>query len=442
MSQKKHYLVPFIALTVLFFLWGFITVIVDAFIPRLKEVFELSYAQAGLVQVAWFAAYFFISLPGGYLVSRVGYKRGIVIGLMIAAFGCFLFIPAASFRMFGFFLLALFTLAGGITILQVAANPFVSVLGDEESASSRLNLSQAFNSLGTTIAPILASAYLLSDAIKSSDEIAELSEAAKETYFAAEASAVQSPFAVIGGALLVLSLIFAAFKLPKILDAGTGNSYMKALEFPNLKFGVLAIFVYVGAEVAIGSYLVNYFMDMNMVPLILENDFTRSLATFVADTFQGKDISKIDNKAIVGTFLIFYWGGAMIGRFLGSALTKVFPAARVLTVFCIGAITMLTLSMLTSGFTAMWAALAVGLFNSIMFPTIFTLAIDGIGSYKPEGSGLLCMAIVGGAVIPPLFGLIVDNAGFKPAFILPAICYFVIMTFAFFMVRHRRTAVA
>jgi len=298
-SDKPNYTIPFIALTSLFFMWGFITVIVDAFVPRLKEVFELSLGQAGLVQFAWFTAYALISIPAGFLVSRLSYKKGIIIGLAICGLGCLLFIPAASTRVFTFFLLALFTLAGGITILQVAANPFVSVLGPEESASSRLNLAQAFNSFGTAIAPIFAVAFLLSDNIKSSAEIAALDAGAKETYYTSEASAVQGPFLYIALFLLLLAGIFLFIKLPNILGENSSGSYSQALSFKNLRLGMIGIFVYVGAEVAIGSYLVDYFISMDLDKVIPENTFMRSIAGFISSVFSGKDISTVDAKGIV-----------------------------------------------------------------------------------------------------------------------------------------------
>ncbi len=431
MTNSKNYRVPFIALTSLFFMWGFITVIVDAFVPRLKEVFELSLAQAGLVQFAWFTAYALISIPAGMLVSRLSYKKGIIIGLGICGLGCLLFIPAASTRLFVFFLGALFTLAGGITILQVAANPFVSVLGPEETASSRLNLAQAFNSLGTAIAPIFAAAFLLSDKIKSSDEIAALSLADKEVYYASEASAVQGPFFYIALFLIALAVIFAFIKLPNVLGQNAEGSYGAALKYPNLVMGMIGIFVYVGAEVSIGSYLVDYFMSMEMDQVIPQDSFMRSIAGFISNVFSGKALTEIDAKGIVGTFVFFYWTGAMVGRFIGSYLTSVVKPGRVLAIFAMGAIGLLILTMLTEGKFAMWTVLCVGLFNSIMFPTIFTLGIDGLGDLKPKGSGLLCTAIVGGAIIPPIFGMTADNLGFKIAFIVPVMCYFYIMYFGF-----------
>ncbi len=429
MENKSNYTIPFIALTSLFFMWGFITVIVDAFVPRLKEVFELSLGQAGLVQFAWFTAYALISIPAGALVSRLSYKKGIIFGLVVCGIGCMLFIPAASTRIFAFFLMALFTLAGGITILQVAANPFVSVLGPEESASSRLNLAQAFNSLGASMAPIFAVAFLLSDKIKTSDEIATLAPAAKEAYYTSEASAVQGPFFVIAMILLTIAGIFAFVKLPSVLGENAGGSYSDALKFKNLKMGMLGIFVYVGAEVAIGSYLVDYFISMEMDKIIPNDSFMRGIAATISSVFSGKDIGQVDAKGIVGSFVFFYWTGAMVGRFIGSYLTRMIQPGRVLAGFALGAILLLLTTIMTGGSIAMWTVLAVGLFNSIMFPTIFTLGIDGLGDLKPKGSGLLCTAIVGGAFIPPLFGMTADSIGFKLAFIVPIICYGYIMFF-------------
>lgn len=436
-SKHKHlkqqkFGFAFGALTTLFFIWGFITVLVDAFIPRLKEVFELSYAEAGLVQVAWFLAYLLVSIPGGVLVSRLGYKKGIIGGLLIAGLGCALFYPAAHFRLFPLFLLALFVLAGGITILQVAANPFVAVLGSEDKAASRLNLSQAFNSLGTTIAPILSATYLLSDSIQTSDQIAEMSPEIKATYYASEASAVQGPFLWLASALVVVALGFAIIKLPKILDHVATDGMKKALQNKGLKLGVIGIFVYVGAEVAIGSYLTNYFMSMNLDSMILSSPEMRSIAHSIANTFKGTDIATMDGKGVVGLFVIFYWGGAMIGRFVGSYLTRIMNPSRVLAIFGSIAIGLLLITMMSSGYVAMFSALAIGLFNSIMFPTIFTNTLEGMGDLKPQASGLLCTAIFGGAVIPPLFGLMIDGIGFKMAFMLPVLCYAYIIYLALY----------
>jgi len=427
MNSSKNNRSAFIIVTILFFLWGFITVLVDSLIPRLKDVFELSYFQAGLVQFAFFAAYFVFSVPAGWLLSKIGYQKGVVLGLVVMAIGCLLFYPAASERLFGIFLFGYFTLAAGITILQVAANPYVAVLGSEDGASSRLNLSQAFNSLGTAIAPLVGATYLLSDTIKSSEEISVLTEVEQQSYFIGEASAVQTPFLVLAGAIGFLALLFVFIKLPKILQKSPKGGYGKLLKNNYVVMGVIGIFVYVGAEVTIGSYLVNYFMDMNLATVVLENTTMNTIASKLIN----KELTQVDSKAIVGAFVVFYWSGAMVGRFIGSYLTKISKPSKVLATFALLAIIMLVTSMNTSGLIAMWSILAVGLFNSIMFPTIFTLTIEGLGDLKPQASGLLCMAIVGGAIVPPLYGLVTDNLGFKLALFLVIACYAYILFFSY-----------
>lgn len=414
----KNYRFSFALLTSLFFMWGLITVLVDSLIPRLRDIFELTYFQAGLVQFAFFIAYGLVSIPAGYILHRIGYKKGIILGLAIMGAGCLLFLPAASFRLFSLFMGGYFVLAAGMTILQVAANPYVTVLGDEKGASSRLNLSQAFNSLGTTIAPALGAIFILSDHINSSAEITVLDEAAKLSYYAAEASAVQKPFLALALALLLLAVIVLLSKLPKVLNTEAKTNYRSALKDNKLKLGAIGIFLYVGAEVAIGSYLVNYFLDMQLANIIRNNDLMRTVLTFFHS-----DVDAIDNKAIVATFLVFYWGGAMVGRFIGSYLTRVFRPSRVLTLFSAGAIFFVVVSMLTHDLLSMWAILAVGLFNSIMFPTIFSLAIEDLGELKPQGSGILCTAIAGGAFVPPLYGFFADVSGFKLAFLAVLLCY-------------------
>lgn len=427
MNQQKSYTSSFILLTVLFFLWGFITVLVDSLIPRLRELFTLTYFQAGLVQFAFFGAYFLLSIPASYILSKIGYKKGIILGLLTMATGCLLFYPAASYRVFGIFMLAYFILAGGMTILQVAANPFVAVLGSEAGASSRLNLSQAFNSLGTAIAPAVGALFILSDTIKTKDEIAALSETAKETYLASEASAVQTPFLGLALFIGLIALIFLFAKLPTLMSETSTGTYSQALKNKNLMFGVLGIFFYVGAEVAIGSYLVNYFLDMNLVTVIKENGLMKSIAEGILNS----GITDSDNKAIVGVFVTFYWSGAMIGRFVGSYLTKIMKPGKVLGIFATCAILLILISISTTGLISMWSILAVGLFNSIMFPTIFTISIDGLGELKPKASGLLCTAIVGGAIIPPVYGFFTDLVGFKTALVFIIACYAYILFFGY-----------
>lgn len=427
MNQQRSYRSSFILLTTLFFLWGFITVLVDSLIPRLRELFTLTYFQAGLVQFAFFGAYFLLSIPASYILSKIGYKKGIILGLLTMALGCLLFYPAASYRVFGIFMIAYFILAGGMTILQVAANPFVAVLGSEDGASSRLNLSQAFNSLGTAIAPAVGALFILSDTIKTEGEIAALSTTAKESYLASEASAVQMPFIGLAMFIGLIAVIFLFAKLPKMMNERSTGTYLEAFKNKNLMLGVLGIFFYVGAEVAIGSYLVNYFLDMNMVDIIKEN----SLMTSIAEGILNSGLTDNDNKAIVGVFVTFYWSGAMIGRFVGSYLTKIMKPGKVLGIFATLAIGLILISISTTGLVSMWSILSVGLFNSIMFPTIFTLAIDGIGELKPKGSGLLCTAIVGGAIIPPLYGYLTDEIGFKTALFFIIACYTYILYFGY-----------
>ena len=423
---KNKYLFPFIALTSLFFLWGFLTVLVDSLIPRLKEIFTLNYFQAGMVQFAFFMAYFLLSIPAGFILSKIGYKKGIIIGLFTMALGCFLFYPAAAFRTFSIFLLAYFILASGMTILQVAANPFVAVLGTAAGSSSRLNLSQAFNSLGTAIAPAIGASLILSDTVKTTKEISLLSEVEKATYYFSEAATVQMPFIILAFSILILSILFAFVRLPKLIQTVSNNGYMQVIKNKILMMGALGILLYVGAEVAIGSYLVNYFIDMDIHTIILETNWMQSLAISILNT----DLATLDKRAIVGAFVTFYWSGAMIGRFIGAYLTKLYNPSKVLGCFTIGALLLIIISMNTTGLISMWSILGVGLFNSIMFPTIFTLSIQDIDELKPQASGILCTMIVGGAIIPPLFGFFTDLSGFKMAFYLLVVCYGYILYFA------------
>lgn len=428
-SNPSSFRGPFIVVTTLFFMWGFITVMVDAFVPRLKDVFELNLLQAGLVQFAWFAAYGILSIPGGNLIDRIGYKKGILVGLGLAALGCLLFYPAAETRIYVLFLLALFVVAGGITILQVAANPYISVLGVPETASSRLNLAQAFNSLGTTIAPIVAASFLLGDQILTADEQAALSSADLEVYRLGEATAVQGPFVFLALGFLVLAVLIGLSKLPRILGGKLPGGMAQAWSNKTLRMGAVAIFVYVGAEVAIGSYMVGYGLELGVDGAIRETPWLASMAS-VAASISGKTLAGMDAKGLIGALLTFYWGGAMIGRFLGSALMQKIAPSRLLALFALGAVALIALSIATSGVVALLALIGVGLFNSIMFPTIFTLGIGELGDLKPLGSGVLCTAIVGGAFIPPAVGALADVSGFAVALVLPIVCYLYIQFFA------------
>jgi FHS family L-fucose permease-like MFS transporter len=401
-GTNTNYLAPLAVLTTLFFMWGFLTCLNDALIPHLKGVFQLNYAKAMLVQFAFFTAYFVVSLPAGALVKRVGYKPGIIIGLTVAAVGCLLFYPAAGQVSYPMFLGALFILASGITLLQVAANPFVAVLGKPETASSRLTLTQAFNSLGTTIALPLGSMLILGGATKSPDELALLPSLSVAYYKIQQAALVQKPYLGLTVALLVLAAAIAAFKLPRIegsddaTAAGTDSAHKSAWTYRHLVLGALAIFVYVGGEVSIGSFLVNYFKESN--------------------------IGGLTEKA-AGTLGGYYWGGAMVGRFIGTFTLRKWKPGKVLAFHAVGAVALIALTMATTGSLAMYSILAVGLFNSIMFPTIFTLAIDGLGKHTSQGSGILCMAIVGGALIPVFQGFVADAIGIHHCFIVALCCY-------------------
>ena len=394
--------------TSLFFMWGFVTVLNDVLIPHLKSIFDLKYAKASLIQSAFFLAYFLFSLPAAKLIDRVGYKRTMVIGVVVMGIGALLFIPAAMVPSYALFLGALMVLAGGITALQVAANPYVAVLGPSETASSRLNLAQAFNSLGTAIAPYLGGYLILSAGAKSMDAVRQMSPEALQAYRVQEASSVKMPYLIIGFALILLALAISRFKLPPMPQAEhhahNGSAMQSLWRYRQLVLGVVGIFVYVGAEVSIGSFLINYFSQAN--------------------------IGNITELA-AAKYVSLYWLGAMIGRFIGSAVLQKLRTGTVLGIAAIVAFALVCTSLLSVGHLAMWSIILVGLFNSVMFPSIFTLGIAELGPLTGDGSGLLIMAIVGGAVIPFGMGFLADHIGLHRAFVLPAICYVYIVYYAF-----------
>jgi len=393
-------------ITALFFMWGFLTSLNDILIPHLKAVFELNYTQSMLIQFTFFSAYFIMSMPSGKIVSSFGFKRGIIIGLVVSGIGALMFYPAAALPSYGLFLTALFVLASGITLLQVAANPYVAALGNPDTSSSRLNLAQAFNSLGTTIAPYLGGLLILAIAVKGADQLAAMEPSALAAYKTAEAQSVQMPYIGLAAILFLLAGVISWFNLPKISNEEDGDhgTFMGALKVRHLRLGVVGIFVYVGAEVAIGSFLVSY----------MSQDF---IAGF--------------SEAQAAKYVSYYWGGAMIGRFIGSALMQKIDAGKLLGIFSIVAALLVGTSILTTGHIAMWAILSVGLFNSIMFPTIFTLGIKKMGRLTGRASSLLVMAIVGGALIPVLQGVLADNIGIHLAFFLPLLCYLYIAYYGF-----------
>ena len=391
-------------LTSLFFIWGFITCLNDILIPHLKAMFTLDYTQAMLVQFCFFGAYFMMSVPSGYYVDKMGYKNGIITGLFIAGLGCLLFYPAAGAHSYALFLGAFFVLASGITLLQVAANPFVTVLGSPETASSRLTLTQAFNSLGTTLAPYLGAVFILSVSQKSTNEIHIFDAQQLVNVQVEQATAVQNAYLLLAGVLFALAIIFALIKLPTIQSQSHQNEQTKttlisAWHYPHLILGAVAIFVYVGSEVAIGSFLVSFLGQTDIAALSVQD---------------------------AGKYVSFYWGGAMIGRFVGVALMQKIQSSRLLAFHALAAVLLILTAIFAKGDLAMWSLLAVGLCNSIMFPTIFSLALNGLGSNTGQGSGILCAAIVGGAIIPLVQGMIADNVGLQMALFLPVSCYFYI----------------
>ncbi len=429
-------------ITSLFFMWGFITVLNDILIPYLKGVFELTYFQAMMVQFAFFGAYFIggliyfiISLKIGDPINKMGYKNGVILGLLIAALGTGLFYPATQLHMYGIFLAALFVLGLGFAMLQIAANPYVTILGPESSASSRLNLSQGFNSFGTTISPIIGG-FVIFEYFKNTSK--------------SGADAVILPYLVLTGLLILLAIVIKVVKLPRFRNDEEISDKLGALRFRHLKLGAVAIFVYVGAEVAIGSFIISYLKLGDVM------GFTEAQAS---------------------PYVALYWGGAMIGRFVGAIslsnmdttkkygfmaitsvlafavlytvfgmkngfnFTQVTPfviflvlnylafllgkslPARTLSVFAIMPVMLLLISMFSTGEVAMWTILGIGIFNSIMWSNIFTLAISNLGQYTGQGSSILVMFILGGALVPPLQGMLADYVGVQMSFIIPIICY-------------------
>ncbi len=387
-NSLQSYRSPLIVLTLLFFIWGFITSLNDILIPHLRNVFDLSYTQAMLVQFCFFFAYFICSIPAGALVNRLGYQRGIVVGLIIAAVGCLLFVPAASLEIYGLFLGALFILASGITILQVSANPYVTLLGPTRSSSSRLNLTQAFNSLGTAIAPVIGGALIL---------------AAVGTT-ASGAAAVRLPYIGLGLVLLALAVLFAFLRLP-VVNQAQEKSTESILAYRHLVLGAIAIFVYVGAEVSIGSFIINFIGEPDIAGL---------------------------EEVHAAIYVSYYWTGAMVGRFVSVLLMRKFAANLMLAAGAILAVSLLIMVISLQGSIAMWSLVLVGLCNSLMFPTIFSLALKDLGSLASKGSGLLCLMIVGGAILPLLQGVLADTVGLQLSFILPLLCYMYIAYYGFY----------
>ena len=413
----------FVAMTFLFFFWGFITVLNDLLIPFLKETYELSFTQVSMVQACFFGAYFIMSPIANRVINKFGFQTGLVIGLITTALGCFLFYPSADMNIYLLFLGSLFVLGSGITILQVAANPYVSALGPESTAASRLNAAQFANSFATWLAPKLMTGIILGIA-------------------GVGAAVVQTPYVIMGAVLLVAAVLFKNIKLPTLSHVEAADNDSETSLVPHLLFsaaiifamaigqpliagvivvaalaynfyglrqyksmvlGALAIFLYVGGEVSIGSWLVDYFAESSIAGM---------------------------DKVTAGDMLAWYWGGAMVGRFVGAFLMRFIAATKYLAFNSVMAIVLIAVSMNTSGYVAVWSILLVGFFNSIMFPTIFTLAVKGLGSMTSKGSALVCQGIVGGALIPVMQGVAADGVGIQMSFIVPMLCYFYIGWYA------------
>lgn len=385
-GSDNNYRFALTALTSLFFIWGFITCLNDILIPYLRLLFDLNYTQSMLIQFCFFGAYFIISVPAGLMVGKIGYKMGIVTGLLIAGAGCVLFYPAAMLELYGLFLLALFVLASGVTILQVAANPYVTRLGPEKTSSSRLTMTQAFNSLGTTVAPFFG-AWLIFGGVADP----EVSGVSKDT--------VSTPYFILAATLVVMAIVFVKLKLPdmgKVDAAAPLPTKGGAWGQRHLVLGAIGIFVYVGAEVGIGSFLAIYLSQ--------------------------SDIGNM-SSAQAAHYISWYFGGAMVGRFIGAAVMQKFAGNKVLLFNASLAVALVATSINSSGALAMWSLLFVGLCNSIMFPTIFSLALQKLKESTSQGSGILCLAIVGGAIVPLLQGALADATSVQFAFILPLLCY-------------------
>jgi MFS transporter, FHS family, L-fucose permease len=388
----------------LFFIFGGITSLNDVIIPKLKELFTLNYTQAMLVQFCFFTAYAVIGIPGARLIKKIGYMRGAVAGLLTMMIGCLLFIPASQTATYGVFLLALFVLASGVVIVQVVSNPLISLLGKPATTHSRLTFAQAFNSLGTTVFPIVGSMLILGGLAKVTAE--QLSGVELDAYRTAESQAIVNGYLGIAIALAVVAGVVWMFRdalKGERHEASTGLAGLDLLKRPRFGFGALCIFLYVGAEVSIGSLIVNYLMQANVMGL--------------------------EQKA-AGDLIWIYWFGAMVGRFIGSAVLRVLSPGKILAFVASGAILLLAISTQTTGALSGYSLLAIGLMNSIMFPTIFSLACEKLGPRAADGSGIINVAIFGGAVIPLMTGMIADATGsLAIAFALPAICYAIIAAF-------------
>ena len=405
---ERRFLVPFVLITSLFFLWAFGVNLNDILIPHLKQAFGLTDFQSSFIQVAFFGGYFLAAFPAGRLMERIGYKKGILTGLFLCAVGAVLFLPASSSRIYGFFLFALFVMACGQSFLEVAANPYVTVLGPAASAERRLNFAQSFNAVGAVLSPIVGRAFILTGVENTSAQIAAMSAAQLEAYRAAEASTVKGPYLLIAGIFIVVAVLIQLTHLPDMQEteaeagsAGGAPNSESVLSHPHLVKGVVAQFFYVGAQVGVASFVIRY-------------------AQFSVPGTPAKTAA---------LYLLLHQIGFMAGRFIGSAMMKRIAASRLLSLFAAASLICAAVALLATGLISVWAVVLIGFFHSIMFPTIFALSIRGLGPLTKRGSSLLVMAILGGAFFPAIMGRISDASSIQTAFVVPLLCYVFILYF-------------
>jgi FHS family L-fucose permease-like MFS transporter len=405
---ERRFLVPFILITSLFFLWAFGVNLNDILIPHLKKAFGLTDFQSSFIQVAFFGGYCLAALPAGWLMEKIGYKKGILAGLFLCAIGAVLFLPASSSRVYGFFLFALFVMACGQSFLEVAANPYVTILGPAASAERRLNFAQSFNAVGAVLSPIVGRTFILTSVEYAPAQLAAMSAAQLDAYRTAEASTVKGPYLMIAGIFILVAVLIQLAHLPDVQEASaTGESPAEGdhtgsvLAHGHLVKGVIAQFFYVGAQVGVASFVIR----------------------FAQSSVPGT------TARVAATYLLLHQIGFMSGRFIGSALMKQIPAPRLLSLFAGASLICATVALLASGLIPVWAVVLIGFFHSIMFPTIFALSIKNLGPLTKRGSSLLVMAIIGGAFFPAIMGRISDAASIQKAFVVPLLCYVFILYF-------------
>lgn len=404
---ERRYIVPLVLITSLFFLWALGVNLNDILIRHLKKAFELTDFQSSLIQSAFFGGYFLAALPAGWVMQKIGYKRGILVGLLTCATGAFLFIPAATARVYGFFLFALFVMACGQCFLEVAANPYVTILGPSESAARRLNLAQSFNSVGAFITPIIGATFILSGIEHTQGELSAMTPAQLSAYQASETAMVKVPYLVIASIFLFVALLILFSSLPETHegdreDTGSDQKWAGILRHSNLVKGVVAQFFYVGAQVGVASFVLRFVQH----------------------------VSPGTRERAAAFYLTMHLLGFMVGRFAGSAVMKHIAPPRLLAIFAGGAMVCTLLAVAAQGMPAIWAVALIGFFNSIMFPTIFALSLKNLGPYTKLGSSLLVMSIIGGAIMPAVMGLVSDRSSIQLAFVVPLFSYAYVFYFA------------